>query len=81
MIFHSLFKEILQTKVWTVIDRLMTLWKSDLFDKIRFESVQAVAVSVLLYGCTCRTIRKHTKEKLNGNYTRMLRAVLNKSWK
>ena len=42
---------------------------------------QAVAVSVLLYGCTTWTITKHLKKKLGGNYGRMLQAVLYKSWK
>ena len=33
------------------IDRLSIIWTSDLFDKIRRELLQAVTVSVLLYGC------------------------------
>ena len=39
---------------------------------------QAAVVSILLYGCT--TLQRLEK-KLDGNYTRMLRAVLNKSWR
>ena len=38
---------------------------------------QAAVVSILLYGCTTWTL---TKRLLDGNYTRMLRAVLNWSW-
>ena len=38
-----------------------------------------MVVSVLLYGCTTWTLTKHTEKKLDGNYTRMLRAILNKS--
>ena len=41
---------------------------------------QAAVVSILLYGCTTWTLTKRLKKKLDGNYTRMLRAVLNKSW-
>ena len=37
---------------------------------------QAAAVSILLYGCTTWTLSK----RLDSNYTRMLRAILNKSW-
>ena len=37
-------------------------------------------VSILLYGCTTWTLTKWLKKKLDGNYTRMLRAILNKSW-
>ena len=41
---------------------------------------QAAVVSVLLYGCTTWTLTKRLEKKLDGNYTRMLRAILNKSW-
>ena len=42
---------------------------------------QVAVVSILLYGCTTRTLTKRLKKKLDGNYTRMLRAILNKSWR
>ena len=42
---------------------------------------QAVVVSMLLYGCTTWTLTKRLEKKLDGNYTRMLRAILNKSWR
>ena len=42
---------------------------------------QAAVVSILLYGCTTWTLTKWLENKLDGNYTRMLRAILNKSWK
>ena len=42
---------------------------------------QAVVVSILLYGCTTWTLTKHMEKKLDGNYTRMLQAILNMSWK
>ena len=38
---------------------------------------QAVVVSILLYGCTTWTLIKQLEKKLDGNYTRMLRAILN----
>ena len=40
--------------------------------------LQAAVVSILLYGCTTRTLTKWLEKKLDGNYTRMLRAILNK---
>ena len=43
--------------------------------------VQAAVMSILLYGCTTWTLTKRLERKLDGNYTRMLRAVLNKSWR
>ena len=39
---------------------------------------QAAVVSILLYGCTTWTLTKRLEKKLNGNYTRMLRTILNK---
>ena len=38
-------------------------------------------VSILLYGCTTWTLTKRLQKNLAGNYTRMLRTILNKSWK
>ena len=38
-------------------------------------------MSILLYGCTTRTLTNRIEKKLDGNYTRMLRDVLNKSWR
>ena len=38
-------------------------------------------MSILLYGCTTWTLTKRTEKKLDENCTRMLRAILNKSWK
>ena len=41
---------------------------------------QTAVVSILLYRCTTWMLTKWLK-KLDGNYTRMLRAILNKSWR
>ena len=37
--------------------------------------------SILIYGCTTWTLTKRMGKKLDGNYTKMLRAVLNKFWR
>ena len=50
------------------------------FDKMKRCFFQAAVVSILLYGCTTWTLTKRLEKKLDGNYTRMLRAILNKSW-
>ena len=42
---------------------------------------QAAVVLILLYGCTTWMLTKHMEKKLDGNYTRMLQAILNKSWR
>ena len=55
--------------------------KSDLTDKMKRSFFQAAVVSILLYGCTTWTLTKHMEKKLDANYTRMLRAILKKSWR
>ena len=68
-------------KTWTAIDKLSVIWKSDLTDKIKRSFFQAAGVSILLYGCTTWTLTKLLEKKLDGIYTRMLRAILNKPWR
>ena len=41
---------------------------------------QSAVVSILLYGCTTWTLTTRQEKKLDGNCTRMFRAILNKSW-
>ena len=57
-----------------IIGHMLSLWliKHDLF--------QAGAVSIILYGYNPWILTKHMEKKLDENYTRLLRAVLNKSW-
>ena len=68
-------------KAWTAIDRLSIIRKSELTDKMKRSFFQTVVVSILLYGCTTLTLTKRLEKKLDGNYTRMLQAILNKSWR
>ena len=68
-------------KVWTAINGLLIVWKSNLSDKIKCNFFQAEVVSILLYSCTTWTPTKHIDKKLDGNCTRILQAILNKSWK
>ena len=69
------------TKAWAAIDRLSVILKSDLADKMKRSFFQAAVVSILLYGCTTWMLTKRLEKKLDGKYTRMLRAILNKSWR
>ena len=46
----------------------------------RYVNLSTSLSGVLLYGCTTWTLTKRLEKKLDGNYTRMLRAILNKSW-
>ena len=64
--------DICLVKVWTTIDRLLIIRKSDQSNKIKWDFFLAVTVSILLYGCTTQTLTKHVEKKLERNYTRML---------
>ena len=68
-------------KAWTAIDSLSVIRKSDLTDKTKRSFFQAAVGSILLYGCTTWTLTKRIEEKLDANNTRMLWAILNKSWR
>ena len=68
-------------KEWTPIDRLSVIWKSYLTDKKKRSFFQAAIVSILLYGCTTWPLTKRIQKKLDDYYTRILRAILNKSWR
>ena len=69
------------TKAGTAIDRLSFIWKSDLTDKMKRSFFQVAVVSILPDGCTTWMLTKQLEKKLDGNYTRMLRAILNKFWR
>ena len=67
--------------------RCLIAWKKKeitvdfLTDKMKRHFFQEAVVSILLYGCTTWTLTKRLKKRLDGNYTRMLRTILNKSWR
>ena len=66
--------------------RFCNQWKKNVFfismtNKMKCSFFQAAIVSILLYGCTTWTLTKRLEKKLDGNYTRMLQAILNKSWR
>ena len=56
----------------------MEIYYSDKTNKYFF---QAMPVSALLYRCTTWMLMKHIEKKLDGNYKKMLHAVMNKSRK
>ena len=66
--------------VWNAIDKLSIISKSDPFGKIKQDFFKIVAVSILLYRYTMRTLIKLIEKKLV-NYTIMSCVVLNKSRK
>ena len=72
--------QLAKAKAWTAIDWLLVIWKSDMTDKMKCSFLQAVVMSILLYGCTTWMLTNRMEKKLDGNYTRM-QTILNKSWR
>ena len=68
-------------KAGTAINLLSVIWKSDLTDEMKRNFLQAAVMSILLYRCTTWMLTKRMEKKLDGNYTRMQRAILIKSWR
>ena len=66
-------------KAWTAIDWLSISSKPDLSEKIKCDFFQATVVSILQYGGSSWMLTKCIEKKLDGNCTRMLRGILNKS--
>ena len=69
------------TKAWAAIDWLSVIRKSDLTDKMKRGFFQAAIVSILQYGFTTWTLTKRMEKKLVWNYTGILCAILNNSWR
>ena len=65
-------------KLFTAIDILSIIRKSDLFDKIKRHFFYAVSVSVLLYRRITWTLMKRMSQRLDENFEWMLRTDLSK---
>ena len=92
--FHSIFSSLLRSKLFSIFSLSFdfTQWSAGTTKSTRLQVIfwlintktvffQATVVSILLYGCTIWTLTKRMEKKLDGNYTRMLQTILNKSWR
>ena len=73
--------EIRKALAWSACHKLDKIWTSKLSRPIKIKLFTATVESVLLYGCEAWTLTVALKKKLDGCYTRLLRKVLNISWK
>ena len=73
--------EIRLGKAWGALNQLDDIWKSNLPNRLKRNFFRAAVESVLVYGSTAWTLTTALENKLDGAYTRMLRAALNVSWK
>ena len=68
-------------KGWAALDKLKIIWKSNLSDNTKRDFFRATVESVLIYGAPTWTLTKALLSRLDGTYTRMLRVVLDISWR
>ena len=68
-------------KAWAASNKLDKIWKSSLSRKLKVHFFRATVETVLLYGAECWTLTKQQQKRIDGCYTRLLRATLNVSWK
>ena len=65
---------------WSALNKFDTIWKSQLNTKLKLQFFKTTVENVLLYGSQSWTLTKQLENKLNGAYTRLLRAALNVHW-
>ena len=65
---------------WSALNKLTPVWKLNLDVSIKAEFFIATVESALTYGSQGCKWKKSIENKLNGAYTRMLRAALNFNW-
>ena len=58
-----------------------SIWKSRLPDNMKRNFFRETVEFVLINGSVSWTLIKSLEKRINGNYTRMLRAILNRFWK
>ena len=81
LLFYSKYRDCyISTILYFAKNSYSKTIKTDFTIFLKHSFFQAVVVLILLYGCTTWTLTKRLEIKLDGNYTRMLRAILNKSW-
>ena len=73
--------EIRIAKAWSALNSMNTIWKSKMSDNLKRNFFRAAVESVLVYGAITWTLTSTLEKKLDGTYTRLLRAALNKSWR
>ena len=66
---------------WQACNKVTKIWKSSLPRKFKTMLLSVTVESVFLYGCESWTLTKSLEKRLDGCYTRMLRAALHISWR
>ena len=68
-------------KAWSALSKMNTIWKSPMNKNLKIQLFRSTVETVLLYGSNTWTLTKALTRKLDGTYTRLLRACQNVSWR
>ena len=68
-------------KACTTLNSIQSLWKSKLSEGLKRNCFRAAVESVFVYVSVTWTLTHSKENKIDGAYTRMLRAVTNTSWR
>ena len=66
---------------WSAANKLERIWKSNLDRKLKLNFFRACVESILLYNSETWSITRSMEIKIDGLYTKLLRRVLNISWR
>ena len=65
---------------WCSFNKLSKVWKSGISKAVKISTFRSIVESVLLYGAETWTLTKSMEHKLDGAYTRLLRAAQDIHW-
>lgn len=66
---------------WKALNGMSVVWKSGLSRDLKIRFFRATVESILLYGSECWSLTISMEKSFDGTYTRMLRSVLDISWR
>ena len=66
---------------WTACNNMEKIWKSNLSRTLKIRIFRVTIEPILLYGSETWTLKAKQIQRLDGCYTRLLRRVLNLSWR
>ena len=66
---------------WSAANKLGRIWKSSLKKELKLRFFRACVESILVYNSETWTLTKVMETKIDGLYTKLLRRVLNVSWR
>ena len=69
--------EVRKAKAWNALNKMNKIWKSGMTRKTKIRLFRATVETILLYGSEAWTMTKNLEKRLDGCYSRMLRAALN----